>query len=566
MTQDYFAKSLIAIGNAVAILAAATALTAQEIRVEKTTVNVARNIELQTTIYLPKQEDAYPAVLIRTPYGSQNMTWVAEHLARHGYVVVVQDVRGKNGSSGQFFPFAYEKADGLASLEWLVEQPFCNGEVALWGVSYLGFAANEVASTGHPAVKTVFLLSAWSDLDSFITHGGAFHLMAHLPWFVMFAGEQNPPAEAWPHIYRTTPIAQFFGGNEQAMEELKPEPYDYKKFKMPVMHVCGWYDYIYPNTLQTYESILKQAPDATNQRLIIGVWPHNFALNGKSTAGEADFGSNAAWGSEKVNEITRRWFDLHLKGKDDGLGAEPLVKLFVMGSNQWRHFDAWPPRAVKLQRWFVDCRDKANSSAGSGTLSTTLTDRKLSDQFVFDPNHPVPTTGGANWHPPEKNLGIFDQRVVEQRQDVLVYTSAPLSHALTLIGPVEATVYAATEGKDTDFTAKLVEVRPDGYAANIVDGIVRASYLFELKDGQQLESGKVYKYEIELGATAIQLSPGSRLRLEISSSNFPKYDRNPNTGVDPIEATEFLPVTQTIFHSDDYPTHVLLPVLEEPKK
>ena len=566
MSYRNITNAVVAMGMSLIAITAAINLQAQDFRVEKTMVKVADDISLVTTTYLPKKSGKFPTVLIRTPYGSQNMLWIAEYLPSHGYAVVVQDVRGKNGSGGEFFPFAYEKDDGTATLEWVLQQPFCNGDVGLWGVSYLGFAANEIASTGHPAIKAVFLLSGWSELDSFITHGGAFHLMAHLPWFVIFAGEQTPPAEAWPHIYRTTPIVQFFKGAEQAMEQLSTEPYDFAKFKMPIMHVSGWYDYIYPNTLYTYDSILKKAPDAGEQRLIIGAWPHNNALNGQSNAGDVDFGSGAAWGVEKVNEITKRWFDLKLNGIDDGLGSEPPVRLFEMGSNRWRNFQAWPPKAVKPQRWYVDCADKANSSAGSGTLNTAMVDRREFDQFVFDPNKPVPTTGGANWHPPETNVGVRDQREVEERKDVLVYTSEPLSADLTLVGRIWATVYAATEGNDTDFTAKLVEVRPDGYAANIVDGIVRASYLFKLKKGQSLVSGKVYKYEIDMGATAIQLNAGSRLCLEISSSNFPKYDRNPNSGVDAIEATEFLPVTQTVYHSKKYPTHVTLPVLNQPTK
>ena len=196
MSHRNLIKAVIAAGVSSVIFAATISLQAQDFRVEKTMVKVADDVKLVTKTYLPKQNGKYPTVLIRTPYGSQNMTWIAEYLPLHGYAVVVQDVRGKNGSGGQFFPFAYEKADGIATLKWVLQQPFCNGEVGLWGVSYLGFAANEMASTGHPAVKAVFLLSGWSELDSFITHGGAFHLMAHLPWFVMFAGEQNPPAEA----------------------------------------------------------------------------------------------------------------------------------------------------------------------------------------------------------------------------------------------------------------------------------------------------------------------------------------------------------------------------------
>ena len=208
MSNKKLIKAVIVFGASAFLVAVASHGHAGNFRVEETMVQVADDVALVTKTYLPKRSGKYPTILMRTPYGSENMTWIAEYLATHGYAVAVQDVRGKNGSTGEFFPFAYEKADGLATLDWVLKQPFCNGDVGLWGVSYLGFAANEIASTGHPAVKATFLLSGWSELEPFIGHGGCFHLMAHLPWFVMFAGGQNPPAEAWPQIYRAAPIAQ----------------------------------------------------------------------------------------------------------------------------------------------------------------------------------------------------------------------------------------------------------------------------------------------------------------------------------------------------------------------
>lgn len=351
MRHNYFIKAIAAM---VVSLAAVTTMAAgvheQVFRIEETMVTVAENTGLATRTYLPVKDGKHPTVLIRTTYGSENMAWAAEYLASHGYAVVVQDVRGMNGSEGTFFPFAYDKADGMATLAWVMEQPFFNGDVGLWGISYLGFAANEIASTGHPAIKAMFVLSGWSDVERFIMPSGSFHLMAHLPWFMIFQGGHSPPAEAWPQIYRATPIAQFFQGADEAMGQMMSGPYDYSGFKMPIMHVTGWYDYIYPDTLHTYESVRK-VPDAAEQRLIVGVWPHNNALNGQSVAGDEDFGPKAAWGIEKVNETSRRWFDLHLKGQDDGLSSEPPVRLFVMGSNEWRDFDAWPPRTMKPQTW-----------------------------------------------------------------------------------------------------------------------------------------------------------------------------------------------------------------------
>ena len=557
---------MVTIALAAFVLVHVPAAQALDYRLEETMVPMPDNVSLKTSTWLPQKDGRYPTILIRTPYGIENKAWIAEYLAPYGYAVVVQSVRGKDGSEGDFFPFAYEKTDGMATLDWVLKQPWCNGDIGLWGISYHGFAAFEIASSGHPSVKTMMCISGWSELEPFMMHEGAFHLMAHLPWFVMFKGSESPPAEAWPQIFQATPIVQFFQGADQAMGQLMSEPYDYSKFQASILHITGWYDYIYVNTLDTYERISTLAPDAGEQRLIVGVWPHNDALRGTTTAGDEDFGEDARWGLEPVKKLSREWFDLKLKGIDVDMGAEPPVKVFVMGDNEWRGYQSWPPAGVENQSWFVDCANRANGSDGSGSLSTKDTEVRETDSFVYDPNDPVPTTGGANVHFFQNNLGVLDQSEVEKRQDVLVYTSEPLEEPVTLIGPIRAHVYAATEGTNTDFTAKLVQVRQDGYVRNIADGIARASYQFGLDSANMLEPSRIYEYEIDMGATALVLEAGSRLRLEISSSNFPKYDRNPNTGEDAMYATEFVPVRQTVYHTKDYPTHVVLPVMGEELK
>ncbi len=300
------------------------------------------------------------------------------------------------------------------------------------------------------------------------------------------------------------------------------------------------------------------------QHLVVGPWAHNDVMNGVTKVGDEDFGPSAEMDREWVLAQARRWFDhtLALRPIDDGFWSAKPVRIFVMGDNEWMEFETWPPEDVEYQTWYIDCTDRANSVEGSGTLSLEKPSGAKYDFFVFDPNDPVPTVGGANSHFFPENLGPKDQSSVEQRKDVLVYTSEPTDKNFLIIGPIRTILYAGTEAWDTDFTAKLVVVRPDGYVRNIEDGIIRGRYAHPTADTLPVfVPGKVFRFDIDCGATALRINKGDRLRLEISSSNFPKYDRNPNTGVDPFEAVEFAKARQTIFHYPDFPTCVVIPVL-----
>jgi predicted acyl esterase len=522
------------------------------------------SVLLSTDVYLPGEGDQFPVALARTPYGSKTKVWLGEGLVLSGYAVVIQNVRGTHGSEGEFFPFVYEKGDGLETLEWVLAQPWCNGRVGLWGSSYYGYGAFEIASTGHPGIVSLFHVSGWSDLEPFMQHGGAFHLMAHLRWFYSYAsGQPSPPQEAWDGIFRTVPISTFFQGAD-ALMGLAEEAYDFSGFSIPVMHISGWHDYIYPNVLQTYESIARKAKEPPIQHLVVGPWAHNDVMNGVTRVGDEDFGPSAKMDFEWVLAQTRRWFDhtLALKPIDDDFWTAKPVRIFVMEDNDWLEFETWPPEEVEYQTWYADCAGRANSVKGSGTLSREKPSGARFDQFVFDPNDPVPTVGGANSHFFPENLGPKDQSSVEQREDILVYTSEPAKDDFIIIGPIKAIVYASTEAKDTDFTAKLVVVRPDGYARNIEDGIIRGRYEHPTPDSLPVfVPKKAYRFEIDCGATALRINKGDRLRLEISSSNFPKYDRNPNTGVDPFEAVEFEKARQLVYHCGDFPSCVVIPVL-----
>lgn len=531
-----------------------TPADAQEsFRFDSAMVPMSDGVRLATDIYLPMEAGNYPVVLMRTPYTARRRSWLGQGLAPKGYVVVIQNVRGQNGSEGQFVPFVNEQRDGVAAVDWIVQQPWCNGQVGLWGSSYHGYSAFEIARTGHPAVQGVFIVSGWADLESFLSHGGAFQLQAHLRWFYAYAsGQPDPPDETWPQIFRTVPIGQFFQGAE-GIQALAAAPYDFAQIHAPVMYVTGWYDYIYPNVLQTYTKIAQTA-DAPEQRLIVGPWSHNGILNSWTKVGDEEFGLNADAGMEWAVDQTAMWFDHALKGETNELSDSKKVRYFVMNDNRWSEDTTWPPSNMEYQNWYI---------GDAGILSREVPANSGELQYVYDPMSPVPTVGGANSHFFPDNLGPKDQAVIGKRADVLTFTSEPLPHEVTISGPITAVVYASTSGKDTDFTAKLSVVRPDGYIRNVEDGIVRGRYLYSGTDSTgYLTPDEVYKFTVDCGATALAVRAGERLRLAISSSNFPKYDRNPNTGIDPFYATEFEPATQTLYYSSDYPTHVVVPVVD----
>jgi predicted acyl esterase len=548
MSMPFRATTLLVLAG-VPLGASRAAAAADQARVETVTVTMPDGAKLATDVYHPGGDGPHPAVLMRTPYSAQQASWLGEGMAARGFVVVLQDVRGQGRSEGQFIPFLNERADGEATVDWIVEQPWSDGTVALWGVSYHGFVAYETAMTGHPAVRAVFVNSAYSDLARFMAHGGAFQLEAHLYWYYSYAsGQPPPPAEAWPQIFRTVPLMDFFRGAEGVLD-LAAAPYDHTQITAPVMHVTGWYDYIYRNVLETYADL--RVPE---QRLVIGPWSHNGTLNSWTKVGDVEFGEAAAAGTEWAMDLGAQWFRHVLGGEENELSASKPVRYFVMGDNRWIDDTSWPPSNAEFQQWYAH---------EDGSLSLAAPTVEGTTSFVYDPHDPVPTLGGANSHFFPDNLGPKDQTPLERRDDILVFTSAPLEEDVTVAGPITAVVYAATTGKDTDFTAKLSVVRADGFVRNLEDGIVRARYLFEGSDADgYVTPGEVYRYEIECGATAIALKTGERLQLAISSSNFPKYDRNPNTGIDPFLASEFVTATQTVHHSSAYPTHVVVPVIQ----
>jgi putative CocE/NonD family hydrolase len=327
------------------------------------------------------------------------------------------------------------------------------------------------------------------------------------------------------------------------------------KVECPNLIVSGWYDIFLDQALRYTGQIRQNSANEQarrQQHIIIGPWGH---LINETPEGR-EFGPTAA---KNVNELTVQWFAHWLNGEDNGVNKLPYLQLFVMGANHWREADDWPLPETEWTKYYLHSCGSANTAAGNGSLNVYEPECEPPDKFIYDPENPVPTIGGE-WRFYDK-WGPQDQSEVEARDDVLVYTSAVLEDPLEVTGPIQVVLYAATDASDTDWTAKLVDVNPDGKALNLCDGIIRARYRNPKKGAQSLEAGKVYRYEINLWATSNEFQPGHRIRLQISSSSFPRFDCNPNTGK-PFGLTRDLKrAQQKVLHNGEHVSHILLPVI-----
>jgi putative CocE/NonD family hydrolase len=535
-------------------------------------------VDLSADIYLPRAEGSFPTVLMRTPY-SNNMDTMIEKgrlLANAGYVCVIQDCRGRWDSDGDYYPFR-EGADGYDTQEWIGQQAWSDGKIGMAGGSYVG--AVQWQSAPHRSQYLTCMAPRVICCDYYtglVYPGGAFQLNVLMTWGMRTNGRtgQSIDFHNWTEAFRSLPIAQL---DESAGRDLpfwkdwvEHANYDeywdaindenrWDEIAAPALNMGGWYDLYAPHTFSNFNGLRQhgRTPQARQSKLIVGPWPH--ALSTSPRTGDIDFGAHSM---VDLEALELRWFDYWLKGIDNGIVDEPPLRLFIMGIDQWRDEHEWPLARTEWQTWHLHSSGNANTLRGDGRLSTGAPDSEATDHFVYDPIHPVQTVGGNNCCSPHiVPWGPYDQRSVEMRGDVLCYTSDPLTADLEVTGPITVVLYAATDGPDTDWTAKLVDVAPSGYAKNLCDGIIRARYRESLSNPSLLDAGKVYEYEIEVGVTGNVFRQGHCIRLEISSSNFPRFDRNPNTGHDFGVDTEMRSARQTIHHSREYPSHILLPVI-----
>jgi putative CocE/NonD family hydrolase len=324
---------------------------------------------------------------------------------------------------------------------------------------------------------------------------------------------------------------------------------NYDQIRASVYNIGGWYDILLKGTIDNYLKMTGQDIDReirNKQKLLIGPWDHG--VRGPQL-GDLDFGEESVLNRR---ELMLRWFDNQLKGLDNGIMQEPPVKIFVMGINRWRYENEWPLARTEYRNYYFSSKGDANTLNGDGNLKTKPSKKEMTDQYVYDPEDPVPTIGA---------MGPYDMSTLEERPDVLVYTSPPLKKDLEVTGPVRAIIYASSSAVSTDFTAKLVDVYPDGRAIRICEGIIRASHRDPDATPSNIVPGKIYQFQIDLWATSNVFMKGHRMRVEISSSNFPRFDRNLNTGLNFATDTTMIKAEQTIYHSTDFPSRIILPVI-----
>jgi putative CocE/NonD family hydrolase len=533
-------------------------------------------VTLSADVYRPDSSGRFPVILSRTPYlktpRDKESLDRQRYYAARGYVVVVADVRGRGDSSGTFVAYRDEGRDGHDAIEWCGVQPWSTGKVGTLGGSYT--AKNQWLAAVEQPPHLAAMVSMVCPSDPFVEWPTGVPIPMDISWHHFTSGHllQSLDAVAWDKVHRHLPLLTMddaVGRPLPYWREMfdhtrlddwwEPQRYQNKfdRVRVPVLHLSGWYDDEQVGTPLNFSGM--QAHGATDdvrksQKLIMGPWPHNVTAQ-PTKLGEVDFGLSA---KIDLPGTVIRWFDHWLKGIDTGLMKEPPVRIFVMGANRWRDEHEWPPARAKTVTYFLHGQGRANSLYGDGSLSTAEPSDEPRDRYTSDPNRPVPFITEPTF---AQIGGPDDYRPVERRDDVLVYTTSPLAEDTEVTGPVRVRLYAASSASDTDFMAKLLDVWPDGYAQRLCDGMVRARFREGMEKPSPIEPGHVYAYNVDCWNTSQLFKKGHCIRLEIASSAFPKYDRNPNTGAPLGKSAEMKSADQTVFHDRDHPSQLILPVV-----
>ncbi|MBI1792293.1 MAG: CocE/NonD family hydrolase [Acidobacteria bacterium] len=560
-----------------------------EIRLENLVpVPMRDGVTLYADVYRPAAPGKYPVIVSRTPYSTErapNAYAAAVFFSRRGYAYVYQDVRGRHESEGIWEPFRNDIEDGYDTIEWSARQEWSNGKVGMEGGSYLGHVQWRAAMSKPPHLVTIFpKVAATSLYHDWITLNGGWRLSFNFGW---------GPVRQESRIMQNTGPHTLAGGPEgisfdrllrhlplMSMQELAgrharfyrnwiehPDYDDYWKklnaeevfdrIGIPVHTAGGWFDIFSQGTLRGYAGMSRKGATEIarkKSRLLIGPWGHGTSRK----FGEIDFGPEAM-----VHEdaLELRWFDYWLKDRrNNGLDEEPPVTLFVMGKNVWRRENEYPLARAQYKKLYFHRAGDANGHGGR--LGWSLPGDDPPARYGYDPEHPAPSLGGNNCCGTPTPAGPMDQRPIEQRADVLVYTSDLLDRDVEVTGPVKVALYASSDAVDTDFVAKLVDVFPDGRAINVCEGIVRARYREGADRPKLLEPGKVYEFPIDLVGTSNAFQKGHRIRVDITSSHFPQFDRNPNTGEPFGQSARVKVANQTIYQGGERASYVLLPVVE----
>ncbi len=537
-------------------------------------IKMRDGVELSADIYRPDIEGKFPVILSRTPYNKNGARALefGRYFASRGYVYVEVDVRGRGDSDGVFIPYINDGLDGYDTIEWCAIQEWSNGKVGTIGGSYLGRIQWLTAILQPPHLVTMIVMVTPS--DPFVEFPTGLPIPMDISWFHSTSGRvmQNMDAVDWTKIYYHLPLytmdeaaGRFIPRWKEMIEHSKLddwwEPLSYQnkfeKVKVPIFHISGWYDdeqigtplnYIGMTTKGATEDVRK------NQKLLMGPWPHAI-LRAQSKLGEIEFGPSSII---DFKNYFLRWFDYWLKNINNSVMDEKPVKLFLMGYNIWLEENEYPLKRTKWTKFYLHSKGKANSLYGDGKLSQEEPKNEPYDFYTYDPNNPVPFITEPSY---AQIGGPDDYRPVERRDDVLVYSTEPLKEDIIICGPIKMILYASSSAPDTDFTAKLLDVWENGFAQRLSDGIIRARFREGMDKPSLITPNKIYSYEIDLWNTCQAFKKNHQIRVEISSSAFPKYDRNPNTGEELGKTTRLEIANQKIYHNHKYPSHIILPII-----
>ncbi|QSO46831.1 CocE/NonD family hydrolase [Alicyclobacillus mengziensis] len=560
-------------------------------------------VTLRANVFRPEADGKYPVILTRLPYGKDTAFSYAlldpVRMAEAGYIVVIQDVRGRFSSEGQYKGFIQEFDDGYDTVEWAANMPGSNGSVGMYGASYFAFTQWAAAASGHPALKVVTPMVAFDDGWGGVGfRNGAYEWGLAASWYLgamvlpeiartkkdspdfplLFgrlvhdadhlseSGYFELPLKDFAPMKRADVLPEFFhqmleNRYSDAWRAISIHPH-YDSMQVDAHLIGGWYDVFLKSTIESFVRMKKLGREA---RLVIGPWTHSNYGNG---VGDLDFGmaANSNFLDLKYDPtaLHQRWFDARLKGVENELAAEPPLRIFVMGENKWRFSSDWPLPETVYTPVYLTSGGHAHSSSTDGKLTMgTLPSENSADNdtYAYDPGDPVLTNGGNLLMTPLYPPGPKDQTTTEAREDVLVYTSDVLSQPLEITGPLKAKLWVTSSAKDTDFIVRLCDVDEKGRSINLADGVVRMRYRNSFEHPELIVPGEVYEIEVDLWATSNVYLPGHRIRVQVTSSNFPRWNRNLNTGASNEESAEFVTATQTILHDANHPSHILLPVI-----
>ena len=538
------------------------------------TMLTADGVPLVANIYRPQHTTHTPTILVRIPLtkdfrNSLFVNVIGKMWAERGYTVIIQGTRGRFGSGGTFYPLREDRQDGLQTLNWIAKQPWFDGQILTWGGSAFGHTQWAIADQANPGPSALMVYFASTDFYQMFYPGGAFSLESALNWAIRSHGTKDqtdwPPTDEVIQASTGFPLLDtdkratgsdvpFFKDwaehpNRDAFWAQIDGQNQALALKAPVLLMAGWYDPFLPTELSDFMHIRQsQEPGvADRSRLVIGPWTHASQVTFPDATKRDNFRRESL-------ALSLPWFD-EISGLGTSTPASSPIRLFVMGKNEWRSEQEWPLARTQYLPFYLSSEGQANTAAGDGTLTTSVpTAQETVDSYTYDPLHPVPTEGGAMIGPA---AGIVRQNDIEVRHDVLTYSTPALNHDLEVTGPISLTLYVSTTAANTDFTAKLVDVHSDGSAFNVSEGILRRSY--RAIHGPSTE--QTYEIHLDLWPTSMVFFKEHRIRLEVSSSNFPRFDRNPNTGNRIASEVNVIPAIQAIRHGRGYPSRLILPII-----